>query len=282
MALIIKDSCTACDACRPVCPNEAISVGEIVYVIDPLRCTECVGARRRTPVQAGLPRRLHRPAPRLRRDAGGARGKVQRAARVSMLQCGAAVACRPETGCGHCHVDASTPRQLRLAALPVGPAAVPRRRADRAGTDCQGLQPAPAGARRGAVPLRRPLRGVPRHRQGAGQAVRAFVRGAGKGDRHQRARRQLRRGADVLGPALHPERPGADRCAGADREQAGRAGGNRTRPALLPAPARGHLPPRAARPGAGRGGLHAVQWRAARRPPTCCARWKSGRGPGAK
>lgn len=44
MALQIIDGCTACDACRPACPNEAISVGEIVYVIDPLRCTECVGA----------------------------------------------------------------------------------------------------------------------------------------------------------------------------------------------------------------------------------------------
>jgi ferredoxin len=44
MALQITDDCTACDACRPVCPNEAISVGDPVYVIDPLRCTECVGA----------------------------------------------------------------------------------------------------------------------------------------------------------------------------------------------------------------------------------------------
>jgi ferredoxin len=43
MALAIIDTCTACDACKPVCPNEAISVGE-PYVIDPLRCTECVGA----------------------------------------------------------------------------------------------------------------------------------------------------------------------------------------------------------------------------------------------
>lgn len=44
MALVIIDSCTACDACKPVCPNEAISVGDPFYVIDPLRCTECVGA----------------------------------------------------------------------------------------------------------------------------------------------------------------------------------------------------------------------------------------------
>ena len=44
MALIITEDCTACDACRPVCPNEAIATGDPVYVIDPLRCTECVGA----------------------------------------------------------------------------------------------------------------------------------------------------------------------------------------------------------------------------------------------
>jgi ferredoxin len=45
MALLINDGCTACDACRPVCPNEAISVGDgILYVIDASRCTECVGA----------------------------------------------------------------------------------------------------------------------------------------------------------------------------------------------------------------------------------------------
>ena len=35
MALMINDNCTACDACRPVCPNEAISAGDPVYVIDP-------------------------------------------------------------------------------------------------------------------------------------------------------------------------------------------------------------------------------------------------------
>ena len=44
MALLINDNCTACDACKPVCPNEAISVGDPFYVIDALRCTECVGA----------------------------------------------------------------------------------------------------------------------------------------------------------------------------------------------------------------------------------------------
>lgn len=44
MALKIFDECTACDACKPVCPNEAIAAGELIYTIDPMKCTECVGA----------------------------------------------------------------------------------------------------------------------------------------------------------------------------------------------------------------------------------------------
>jgi ferredoxin len=44
MALIITDDCTACDACVDPCPNDAIKEAEPIYVIDPLRCTECVGA----------------------------------------------------------------------------------------------------------------------------------------------------------------------------------------------------------------------------------------------
>jgi ferredoxin len=44
MALVITDDCTGCDACVPVCPNEAIKADDPIYIIDPLRCTECVGA----------------------------------------------------------------------------------------------------------------------------------------------------------------------------------------------------------------------------------------------
>lgn len=44
MALIITDECTGCDACVEPCPNDAIAFGDPIYVIDALRCTECVGA----------------------------------------------------------------------------------------------------------------------------------------------------------------------------------------------------------------------------------------------
>lgn len=43
MALMITDACINCDVCEPECPNEAISAGEEIYVIDPDKCTECVG-----------------------------------------------------------------------------------------------------------------------------------------------------------------------------------------------------------------------------------------------
>jgi ferredoxin len=43
MALMITDQCINCDVCEPECPNGAISQGPEIYVIDPLRCTECVG-----------------------------------------------------------------------------------------------------------------------------------------------------------------------------------------------------------------------------------------------
>jgi len=43
MALIITDECINCDVCEPVCPNEAIYQGELIYEIDPARCTECIG-----------------------------------------------------------------------------------------------------------------------------------------------------------------------------------------------------------------------------------------------
>ena len=43
MALMITDECINCDVCEPECPNDAISQGEEIYIIDPELCTECVG-----------------------------------------------------------------------------------------------------------------------------------------------------------------------------------------------------------------------------------------------
>ena len=43
MSLKINELCVNCDVCEPECPNEAISQGEEIYVIDPAKCTECVG-----------------------------------------------------------------------------------------------------------------------------------------------------------------------------------------------------------------------------------------------
>ncbi len=43
MALMITDECINCDVCEPECPNGAISMGTEIYVIEPSKCTECVG-----------------------------------------------------------------------------------------------------------------------------------------------------------------------------------------------------------------------------------------------
>jgi len=43
MALLITEECINCGACEPECPNQAITTGDEIYVIDPEKCTECVG-----------------------------------------------------------------------------------------------------------------------------------------------------------------------------------------------------------------------------------------------
>ena len=44
MAMLVNEECISCGACEPECPNEAITQGDSIYVIDPEKCTECVGA----------------------------------------------------------------------------------------------------------------------------------------------------------------------------------------------------------------------------------------------
>jgi ferredoxin len=43
VALKITEECINCDVCEPVCPNQAIYQGELVYEINPDKCTECEG-----------------------------------------------------------------------------------------------------------------------------------------------------------------------------------------------------------------------------------------------
>ena len=43
MAYKITPDCISCGACEPECPNAAISEGDNIYIINPDRCTECVG-----------------------------------------------------------------------------------------------------------------------------------------------------------------------------------------------------------------------------------------------
>ena len=43
MATMITEECINCGVCEPECPNEAISEGEDTFIIDPKRCTGCVG-----------------------------------------------------------------------------------------------------------------------------------------------------------------------------------------------------------------------------------------------
>ncbi len=43
MAYKITDECISCGACEAECQNQAISEGGMIYVVDPNKCTECVG-----------------------------------------------------------------------------------------------------------------------------------------------------------------------------------------------------------------------------------------------
>jgi ferredoxin len=55
MATTITEACINCGACEPECPNEAISQGSEIYLIDAERCTECVGFHTKEACQAVCP-----------------------------------------------------------------------------------------------------------------------------------------------------------------------------------------------------------------------------------
>jgi ferredoxin len=66
MAYKITDECISCGACEAECPNKAISEGDNTYVIDPKKCTECVGSHPSSqcaevcPVDACVPDPAHK------------------------------------------------------------------------------------------------------------------------------------------------------------------------------------------------------------------------------
>ena len=64
MATYITEECINCGACEPECPNEAISEGEDIYLIDPKLCTECVGFHDHEACQAVCPVECCLPNPK--------------------------------------------------------------------------------------------------------------------------------------------------------------------------------------------------------------------------
>jgi ferredoxin len=64
MATHITEECINCGACEPECPNNAISQGDEIYVIDPDLCTECVGFYDHEECQAVCPVECCLPDPK--------------------------------------------------------------------------------------------------------------------------------------------------------------------------------------------------------------------------
>ncbi len=68
MTTHITEICINCGKCEPECPNDAISEGDDIYLIDPERCTECVGFHDREACQAVCPIECCLPDPKHRED----------------------------------------------------------------------------------------------------------------------------------------------------------------------------------------------------------------------
>ncbi len=55
MAHKITDDCISCGTCQPECPQEAISDGGEIFVIDPAKCNDCGTCATVCPVDACVP-----------------------------------------------------------------------------------------------------------------------------------------------------------------------------------------------------------------------------------
>jgi ferredoxin len=55
MSYKITDACVSCGACEPECPVNAITQGDVIYVIDEETCIECGACANVCPVGAPVP-----------------------------------------------------------------------------------------------------------------------------------------------------------------------------------------------------------------------------------
>jgi len=79
MTTHITQDCINCGACEPECPNQAISEGDEIYVINPELCTECVGFHDHEACQAVCPVECCLPDPNRREDE---KALIERALRL--------------------------------------------------------------------------------------------------------------------------------------------------------------------------------------------------------
>jgi ferredoxin len=68
MAYMVTEDCIACGSCHIECPNEAISDGERISVIDQEKCTECVGAHEASQCSAVCPQDACVPDPKYKEN----------------------------------------------------------------------------------------------------------------------------------------------------------------------------------------------------------------------
>ncbi|MBV4398000.1 YfhL family 4Fe-4S dicluster ferredoxin [Advenella alkanexedens] len=78
MALLITEECINCDVCEPQCPNDAITMGDEYYVINPEKCTECVGHHDTPQCMQVCPVDCIEPDPQWQEDAGQLMEKYKR------------------------------------------------------------------------------------------------------------------------------------------------------------------------------------------------------------
>ena len=76
MAYMITDECIMCGLCAAECQNDAITEGEERFVIDPDRCTECVGAASSAKVRQRMRDGCRRARSFPTRDEGAVAGEM--------------------------------------------------------------------------------------------------------------------------------------------------------------------------------------------------------------